>query len=758
MKKLFFQLLLCIISIEYCIEILVSTFTWSSLVTGEKVRIKKASGIEFTVFWLVACMVLKGIGDCAKTFSAEEHVKIFYVSNLGNDRWSGSIDVPNSTTTDGPLATLQRARDLAREFRSTRNEPATVIIEVLDGCYELDEPLTLDARDGGVSENCPTIWRARNDGKVTINAGRYAKNIAKATETNFELPTQIQPQICEKLLCLDLSDLGIDSLGTPVSGSTLFFQGKPMTLARYPNEGFIKVTGLSDKDVHEVDIRGTKGIVEGKIKYDDLEVERSLGEKDLWAHGYWFWDWSEQKQSVESIDAAEKLIVLRGPHHSYGYRVGQWFYLFNSLVELDQPGEYYIDRDSYRLYFYPTTDSWNQDDFLLTYAPHILQINGASHLEWSGFRLIGSQETAVTGNNLDNVTIKNCDIFDVGGSGIALQGRRLAIEQCELWYLGASGVRVSGGNRVTLEGSGNRVVNNYIHDYALFKRVYEPGIQIDGVGNYAAHNVIENAPHMGIGFGGNDNLLEYNEISNVCTESNDAGAVYTGRNWTMRGNVLRYNYLHDIQGLDNRGCVGIYLDDMFSSAEMLNNLFVRVTRAAFIGGGRDSKINGNVFVDCFPALHIDARGVGWAKDHVNGWIKEDEEKGTLSGIAYNKPPYSTKYPKLARILDNKERAGLPEGNEVCGNVCVGGTWDVNNQGQWQGASVEKIARPLLLMDGNSVVPHEVDNLFIDEANGDYRFNPECERVKPNFPSLPLDRIGVEGARMKSKVDAWRSGN
>ncbi len=729
-----------------------------TLITGEKMSFKKFSGIAWTVVGLVIIMLLKGIGDCTKSFAAEDHEKIFYVSNSGNDNWSGSIDVPNSTATDGPFATLERARDVARDFRNRQKEPIAVIIEVLDGYYELDEPLTFDEQDGGASENCPTIWRARHEGAVTINAGRYVKNVVKASEANFQLPSQIQPRLYDKILCLDLRNLGMESLGTPVAGPTLFFQGKPMTLARYPNEGFIEIAGLSDKDVHEVNIRGTKGIVEGKIKYNDLDVERSVGEKDLWAHGYWFWDWSEQKHSVESIDKSEKLISLRSPYHSYGYRTGQWFYLFNSLVELDRPGEYYIDRDSYRLYFYPTTESWNLEDFLLTYVPHILQINGASHFEWSGFRLIGAQETAITGSNLDNVTIENCDIYDVGGSGIALQGCRLTINQCELWYLGASGVRVSGGDRITLAESGNRVVNNYIHDYALFKRVYEPGIMIEGVGNYAAHNVIENAPHMGIGFSGNDNLLEFNEISNVCSESNDAGAVYTGRNWTMRGNVLRYNYLHDIQGLNNHGCVGIYLDDMFSSAEMLNNLFVRVTRAAFIGGGRDCKINGNVFVDCFPALHIDARGVGWAKDHVNGWIEEYDEKGTLSGIAYNKPPYSAKYPELAHILDNKDRAGLPEGNEVCGNVCVGGTWDVNNQGQWQGASVEKIARPLLKMNDNNVVPHDTDDLFIDAANGDYRFNPECELVKPNFPSLPLDHFGVEGKRMKCKVEAYRSGN
>jgi hypothetical protein len=56
---------------------------------------------------------------------------------------------------------------------------------------------------------------------------------------------------------------------------------------------------------------------------------------------------------------------------------------------------------------------------------------------------------------------------------------------------------------------------------------------------------------------------------------------------------------------------------------------VRVTRAAFIGGGRDCTIANNVFVDCQPALHIDARAMGWAKYHADEWVKEGHEKGTL---------------------------------------------------------------------------------------------------------------------------------
>ncbi len=39
--------------------------------------------------------------------------------------------------------------------------------------------------------------------------------------------------------------------------------------------------------------------------------------------------------------------------------------------------------------------------------------------------------------------------------------------------------------------------------------------------------------------GGNDHEVAYNEIYRVCTQTGDAGAVYMGRNLTMRGTVIR---------------------------------------------------------------------------------------------------------------------------------------------------------------------------------------------------------------------------
>ena len=118
---------------------------------------------------------------------------------------------------------------------------------------------------------------------------------------------------------------------------------------------------------------------------------------------------------------------------------------------------------------------------------------------------------------------------------------------------------------------------------------------------WVAHNLIHDAPHIAVIFGGNNHIIEYNEIYNVCYESNDAGAIYAGRDWTMRGTVIRYNYMHHISGFKGKGCVGVYLDDMYCGTKIYGNLFYRVTRAAFIGGGRDNIVENNLFVECTPS-------------------------------------------------------------------------------------------------------------------------------------------------------------
>ncbi len=226
--------------------------------------------------------------------------------------------------------------------------------------------------------------------------------------------------------------------------------------------------------------------------------------------------------------------------------------------------------------------------------------------------------------------------------------------------------------------------------------------------------------------GGNDHLMEFNEIHHVCLESNDAGAIYAGRNWTMRGNVIRHNYLYEILGFEERACVGVYLDDMFSSAAIEGNVFYRVTRAAFIGGGRDCSVTNNIFVNCTPALHVDARALGWAHYHADQWIEEARTEGTLQGVQYNKPPYSERYPELVGMLEDEPKA--PKGNLIARNIFYGGRWD----------GIHDAARLYLRLEDNLM---DEDPRFVDVEMRDFRLREDSPAFALGFEPIPIERIG-----------------
>jgi parallel beta-helix repeat protein len=103
--------------------------------------------------------------------------------------------------------------------------------------------------------------------------------------------------------------------------------------------------------------------------------------------------------------------------------------------------------------------------------------------------------------------------------------------------------------------------------------------------------------------GSNDHVLEFNEVYRVCTETGDAGAFYIGRDWSQRGSIVRYNYFHDIGTTlqDNRSftaIMGVYLDDQASGITVFGNIFSRVNMGVLLGGGRDNRLENNIFAFC----------------------------------------------------------------------------------------------------------------------------------------------------------------
>ena len=671
---------------------------------------------------------------CAMTTpvaSAAEPLQL-YVATDGNDAWSGTLAKPNAAGSDGPLATIAHARDVLRQRKTEQSLENGATVTIRGGTYIIDNLLEFGAEDSGTAD-APIIYRSAPEATVRLLAGRIVNNWQPVTDA--DVLQQLDESARDNVQRADLKALGITDFGSPAGGGMeFFFGGRPMTLARWPNDGFASIVDVLGPT--PVDVRGTKGTKEGLFRYDGDRPRRWASEPDAWVHGYWFWDWSEQRHPIKSIDADNRIIEVQPPYHGYGYRKNQWFYAFNLLSELDSPGEWYLDRSAGVLYFWPPSPV-DEAEAIVSVLPTLLSLKDVSHVEFRNFTLEAARDTAVRITGGTETRIVGCTIRNVGGWGVSVSGgERNSVIGCDMFHLGAGGVSMSGGDRVTLTPAGHLAENNHIHHYARINRVYRPGITLQGVGNRAAHNLIHHAPHMAMGFGGNDHRIEFNEIHHVCEESNDAGAIYTGRDWTQRGTVIRHNYLHDITGFRDRGCVGVYLDDMFCGTEVSGNLFYRVTNAAFIGGGRDCVVTNNLFVDCRPALHIDARALGWAHDHSDAWIQEAREQGTLSGIKYNQPPYSERYPELVDILNQTPAA--PEGNRVTRNVSFGGKWD--------GVSAD--ARAYQTIENNlvDVDPHFTTPERIGEDHEprptDFALQPDSPAWEIGFEPLPLEEIGL----------------
>ncbi len=663
---------------------------------------------------------------------------IIHVSPDGNDAAKG--------TKRAPFATLERARDEISQTRKAKGDSLKCIeVRLAGGTYCLARPFELTQDDSG-TPNTRIVYQADKGAVVRLCGGKEITGFQPVTDPAIlaRLDKSAHGKVCQ----LDLKALGITDYGKANGGGLeLFFNDQPMTVSRWPNDGFVRIVDVLS--INPVDVRGTKGDRGGKFIYDGDRPNNWLGEKDVWLHGYWFWDWSDSRQKVENIDTEKHVISLAPPQHSYGYRKGQWYYALNAISEIDMPGEWCLDRETGIIYFWPPKPLtqgnevassprsffrfWRprpaaRDSVVVSMLPSLIYMKDTTNVVIRGMIMEAARNVAVSMNGGSNNEISKCIIRNIGGNAVTISGGTdNGVEGCDIYGMAKSGITISGGDRKTLTPARLYANNNHIHDIGRWWRMYCGGIHVSGVGNRVTHNLVDNLPHTAIFFSGNDHLIEFNEIHSVCYESNDAGAIYAGRNWTMRGTIVRHNYLHDISGFEGRGCVGIYNDDMYCGTIMYGNVFYDVTRAAFIGGGRDCVIENNIFVDCKPAIHIDSRALGWAHACADNWIKEGTEKGTLSGIAYNKPPYSERYPQLPKILDEEPKA--PMGNLVARNICVGGKWDDLN---------DKL-RAMVSSTNNLL---NADTLFVDPKNLHFQLKDDSPAYKLGFQKIPVEKIGL----------------
>ena len=291
-------------------------------------------------------------GEKYLEYSILSHEADFYVAPNGKDNWSGTLDTPNKDKTDGPFATIERAKVAVRELKSKIYKPKEeavdkrfrgsphkygvgndILVLIREGNYKLESPLSFSAVDGGerVETNLPTgafEYHKLKDYYVTYAAypSEYPVIIGGSEIANWKK-----------------EEKGIWSSKVNVEKiDELFINGERQTLARYPNEGFLSMAEQpSDPNWFKYksgDIKNWNGIENGRVR---MKVR-----------------WTSKNVGISKVDEEKQILYLDETTEDMLY-VPPIYYIENVEALLDTGGEYYFDQEEGVLKVIPNAEIKN---------------------------------------------------------------------------------------------------------------------------------------------------------------------------------------------------------------------------------------------------------------------------------------------------------------------------------------------------------------------------------------------------------------
>ncbi|HTJ95438.1 MAG TPA: right-handed parallel beta-helix repeat-containing protein [Pararobbsia sp.] len=539
------------------------------------------------------------------------------------------------------------------------------------GTYRIASTLTINLDPTWA--NTPITITGPADGSAIITGSKVVTGFKAVSDPNAL--SRLPPAARGSVLVASLAANGVTNLGTfnrhgydiSITPAPLevFFRDQPMTIARWPNTGFATIASLPD---------GPTGLT---FTVNGGNPAAWAKEPNLHAFGYWAKDWADTTLPVQSVSGST--LTLQSPAPEFGLAVGQRVFIENALSELDSPGEYYVDTTAGNLYFWPPA-TMVDGDVQVSVANSLIVANSATYLTLQNLTLDIGRGDGIQFNGGGINKVSQVSILNMGNRAGMSNAGSSGFDSVTVANTGEGGITIYGGNRTTLAAGNSYVTNSTIHDYARRSRAYRPAVSVTGVGDTVSGNTIYNGPHAAIIFGGNNFEISNNEIYNVVTETSDSGAIYAGRDWTMRGTVIENNYLHDIgTTAQPTATMGVYLDDEYCQTTIRSNVFSNVMQPVFIGGGRDNVVSDNLFVNSSPAVSADSRGMSWQQPDVVS--PTGVFQTALRAVPYSVAPYATQYPNLPTILTTMP--GVPLNNVITRNAVINGTQLTADSGAMQ---------------------------------------------------------------------------
>jgi hypothetical protein len=538
---------------------------------------------------------------------------MLYVATNGNDGWSGGLPTPNSAGTDGPLRSLPRARDALRARHAESRPSGGLTVRVRAGTYVLPEPLVFEPQDSGTAE-APVIFEAYPGEKPIVSGGRVVHGFRQ----RGALWETVLPEVKEGKWHF----------------RQLFVNGKRRQLARSPNQGYHRVAGF----IPGPPVPNAKAFARDRFLFrpGDLKPFERLTD----AYVVLMHSWETSIHPTTSVDTVSNLVLFTAPLKEWwgmGYwEEGQRYYVENALELLDEPGEWYLDRQTGLLTYWPMPgERLGKVEVVAPVLPELVRFAGNpdegrfvhhvilrgltfQHADWaldpkgnSSTQAAVEVPAAISADGALNCAIERCEVAHVGTYGIWFRRgcKDCRVQQNRLHDLGAGGIRVGEANPAqadAAETSRTLVDNNHIFDGG---HVFAAGIGVwvaQSSSNVISHNDIHDLLYSGMSVGWNwddapnrthHNTIEFNHVHDLGHGVlSDAGLIYCLG--VSPGSVIRNNVFHDMWPYSNPAFGwGIYLDATCGGYLVESNVVYNTLSGGLMynNGGHEHVIQNNIF-------------------------------------------------------------------------------------------------------------------------------------------------------------------
>ena len=385
---------------------------------------------KFIVLLFISCILVpfNACNDENKPF-------VVYISPDGKDKNDGSKNKP--------FASIERAREAIFDYKASTPDSLVNEITVFlnSGVYDFNNTFRLKKEDSGTKDS-KVVYKAVEEGKVVFSGGRSIETDSVKSIKGSPLVNIFKEEVRDSIFFIDLKEQGITDYGKMVQHGfsiaikpaplELFINDESMHLARWPNDSMVPVLEVLSPGA--IPRSGETEKNGGIFKYGPKKPSTWENTSNLWIYGYFNSPIADDNLNVKEIDTVNNIISLLQPH-MYGIasslEENHWaahhrrFYFYNIPEELDKPGEYYLDRNAGRIYFYPpTNESIEKVQASILEEPMVSLID-VSHITFDGITFECSRGMGIYMEGGERVNIKNCTFRNLGtvaimnGQGVA---------------------------------------------------------------------------------------------------------------------------------------------------------------------------------------------------------------------------------------------------------------------------------------------------------------------------------------------------